>query len=607
MKTFVIVLLTVSFIWTACSGSSQNAKSMKNSELASDSAAGKKLIIYQMMVRLFGNKNNNNKYYGSLEENGTGKFEDITVKALQELKNLGISHVWYTGVLEHATMTDYSSFGIKADDPDIVKGRAGSPYAIKDYYDVDPDLAVDVRNRMAEFESLVQRTHQQGLKLIIDFVPNHVARTYNSDARPEGVVDFGEKDDKTRAFDVKNDFYYIPGKAFVVPKGTNPGGEGFTSRRKDGKFDENPAKATGNNVFLAAPKLDDWFETIKLNYGVDYQKGEKKHFNPVPPVWAKMRDILLFWAAKDVDGFRCDVAEMVPVEFWSWVIPQIKKVKPKIIFIAEAYNPNVYKQYLTVGKFDYLYDKVGLYDAVKKLIKNDRHADVKDISRVCNQESRDFPDNMLRFLENHDEERIASAAFAGDPWYAVPGMVLSATLSGGPVMIYFGQEVGEPGKGKEGFGGEDNRTTIFDYWGVPEHQKWMNGGAFDGALLSEDQKKLRVFYSRLLNLAARQEALTSGKFYELGTNQKGFSKRMYAFVRFTEAERLVVIVNFERKKGLKTNIVIPSDLLSQLKLAGESAVRVIDLLNGRSASVAKVADGIPVNVPPRGAAILKLE
>ena len=68
-------------------------------------------------------------------------------------------------------MTDYRAFGIERDDPDVVKGRAGSPYAIKDYYDIDPDLAVDVNHRMAEFESLVDRTHQHGMKVIIDFVP----------------------------------------------------------------------------------------------------------------------------------------------------------------------------------------------------------------------------------------------------------------------------------------------------------------------------------------------------------------------------------------------------------------------------------------------------
>src|ERR1700749_4967226 len=121
---------------------------------------------------------------------------------------MGFTHVWFTGVIEHATMTDYSQYGIKADDPDIVKGRAGSPYAIKDYYDVDPDLAVDVKNRMAEYQALIDRTHANHLKVIMDLVPNHVARTYGSDAKPAGVRDFGQDDDQSQAFSAKNDFYY---------------------------------------------------------------------------------------------------------------------------------------------------------------------------------------------------------------------------------------------------------------------------------------------------------------------------------------------------------------------------------------------------------------
>ncbi|HSU51797.1 MAG TPA: alpha-amylase family glycosyl hydrolase, partial [Segetibacter sp.] len=361
-----------------------NAKSQKlvsNKMIADqtteETIVDNKLIIYQMMVRLFGNKNTTNKFYGSKEENGVGKFNDITDKALDELKKLGISHVWYTGVIEHATMTDYTAFGIKYDDPDIVKGKAGSPYAVKDYYDVDPDLAVDVKNRMEEYKALIKRTHAHGLKVIMDFVPNHVARTYNSDAKPAGVQDFGENDDKTKAFSPLNDFYYIPSQPFIVPQDVDAGGPDFHHPMKDRKFDENPAKATGNDVFAAKPGINDWFETIKLNYGVDYQGNRKTYFNPIPPVWAKMRDILIYWAKKNVDGFRCDVAEMVPVEFWNWVIPQVKKVNQKIIFIGEAYDPKKYSNYLTEGQFDFLYDKVGLYDALKRLIKDEPNADVK--------------------------------------------------------------------------------------------------------------------------------------------------------------------------------------------------------------------------------------
>ncbi|PRY55425.1 glycosidase [Arcticibacter pallidicorallinus] len=601
MKVHFLIALIASIVWISCGNRAKKSASTTTDSINTAHKSSDKINIYQMMVRLFGNKTTTNKLYGSKDENGVGKFNDISDRALEELKKMSITHVWYTGIIEHATMTDYSAQGILVDDPDIVKGRAGSPYAIRDYYDVAPDLAVDVKNRMAEFESLVERTHKHGLKVIIDFVPNHVARTYNSDAKPAGVKDFGETDDVTKAFSPVNDFYYIPGKAFVVPSGTDAGGKNFKSPLKDLRFNENPAKATGNNVFSAKPSLGDWSETIKLNYGVDYQNKEKTYFDPIPPVWVKMKDILVFWAGKKVDGFRCDMAEMVPVEFWNWVIPQIKEVNPEIIFIAEIYNPKQYEKYIRQGKFDYLYDKVGLYDGIKRLIRNEPKADVQDISHVVNVESKGFSSKMLRFLENHDEERIASSGFAGDPAFAKPGMVISATLSGGPVMIYFGQEVAEPGKGIEGFGGDDNRTTIFDYWGVPEHQKWMNNGAFDGVKLSQEQHELRKFYSDLLRISKDTEAIANGEIMEL-TKQPQFNNRMYAFVRYTGKERVLVVANFDRSKTLKTHINLPEKLLKGVK---KGQIEIQDLLKRESFSVDPASGGIPVDLGPSDALVYK--
>lgn len=598
MKAIQKVIICVFLAANVLSGCAQRKINMQDTD--SKKVQNNKLVIYQMMVRLFGNKNTTNKTYGSLEQNGVGKFNDISDKALIELKKLGISHVWYTGVLEQATMTDYSKYGIKVDDPDIVKGRAGSPYAIKDYYDVSPDLAVDVKHRISEFESLISRTHHQGLKVLMDFVPNHVARTYNSDAKPAGVIDFGANDNVHVAFDPHNDFYYVPGKPFVVPVGTNAGGDFFQSPLKDNQFAENPAKATGNNVFSEAPTLNDWSETIKLNYGVDYLNGEKHYFEPMPPVWIKMKDILTFWARKNVDGFRCDMSEMVPIEFWNWVIPEVKKVNPDIVFIAEAYNPKLYEKFLTAGKFDYLYDKVGLYDGLKRLIRNEDHADVKDISYVVNHESVGFSNKMLRFLENHDEERIASEGFAKDPKYALPAMVVSATLSGGPVMIYFGQEVGEPGKGIEGFGSSDNRTSIFDYWGVPEHQKWMNDGRFDGGKLSDDQRSLREYYTKLLNFSANNEAIRRGEFAEL--KNPSMNNRMYAFVRYTDHERVLVVANFDRTQTLDTHLILPESINKQI---GPNAVNYQELISNQTQTINSIENGIPVVVSPSSAVILK--
>lgn len=600
MKAFCSLFIAVFLIIASC-----KVRNTQQLDVRSNLLKNQKLVIYQLLPRLFGNQNSTNKFYGTKEENGVGKFNDINDKALQSLKELGISHIWFTGIIEHATMTDYTAFGIKNDDPDVVKGIAGSPYAIKDYYDVDPDLAVDVKNRIAEFENLVKRTHNNGLKVIIDFIPNHVSRTYQSDAKPAGVKDFGEDDDRTKAFSATNDFYYIPSQRMIVPAGYVAGSATYSSKLKDGFFEENPAKVTGNNVFKADPSLDDWFETIKLNYGLDLQNS-KNYFEPMPPVWIKTRDILIYWARKGVDGFRCDVAEFAPVEFWSWVIPEVKKVNPNMLFIAEAYDPKKYETFINTGKFDFLYDKVGLYDGLKRLIKDEANADVKDIQQVVSKESVNIPNHMLRFLENHDEERIASKGFAKDPKYAKAAMVVSATLSGGPVMIYMGQEVGEPGAGIEGFGGDDSRTTIFDYWGVPNHQKWMNKGAFDGGLLNVQEKELRSFYQKLLNFSGANEAVKYGAFIPLNSmteNQNVFNKKVYAYVRYTQKERVLVIANFDRTVTFNQKIKLPAEILMQFDDAIKN-VNLKDVLNGKVSEAKNINQGLDVLVKPTEAIII---
>ncbi|WP_223648451.1 alpha-amylase family glycosyl hydrolase [Hymenobacter psoromatis] len=562
-----------------------------------------KLVIYQLLPRLFGNKVALNKPYGTITENGCGKFDDINDLALTKIKELGASHVWYTGVLEHATMTSYPQAGLPADDADVVKGRAGSPYAVKDYYDVDPDLAVNKKNRLEEFQALVKRTHDHGLKVIIDFIPNHVARSYHSDAKPAGVVDLGAQDDKAKAFAPNNNFYYLPGQHFVVPAGYNPLGE-LKGPGEDGKYNEFPAKATGNDVFSAAPTVDDWFETIKLNYGVDYQHGRQLYFEPIPDTWRKMRDILVYWAEKDVDGFRCDVAEMVPVEFWAYVIPEIKKVKPGILFLGEAYTPKEYNTYLTKGHFDFLYDKVGLYDGLRRLMRQEGTTD--DITHVWKTESRGFGSHMLRFLENHDEQRIASPEFAGDPRRAIPAMTVSATLSSGPVMLYMGQEVGEPAAGSEGFSGADGRTTIFDYWGVPQWQKWLNQGKMDGGKLSEDQQKLRDFYKRLLMLAGSSEAIRRGQFYELqdanNLSKEYDQQKVYAFLRYTKGQQVLVVVNFSDTKTYRPTLLIPSEVMQRVGLDPQRVYTYRDLLGGGEAR-----PGLNLTLEPLAALVLEIK
>ncbi len=561
-----------------------------------------KLIIYQVFTRLFGNRNSTNKPWGTRAENGVGKFNDITDKALSELKKFGVSHVWYTGIIEHALMTDYSADGIRKDNPMVVKGRAGSPYAIKDYFDVDPDLAVDVKKRMQEFEALLKRTHANGLKGIIDFIPNHLAREYHSDAKPAGIVDMGQQDDKTKSFDPQNNFYYLPNEPFQVPDGVS-----LPPDISAVPYIENPAKATGNDVFTAKPSVDDWYETVKLNYGVDYQHNLEKHFDPIPSTWLNMRDILLFWAKKGVDGFRCDMAEMVPVEFWGWAIPQVKTANPSVVFIAEIYNPKQYKNYVQTGKFDYLYDKVGLYDALRRLMEG--KGTTADITNVWKNESGDISEHMLRFLENHDEQRIASRFFASDPWAAVPAMTLAATLHTGPLMLYFGQELGVNPTKAEGFQGDDGRTTIFDYWGVPEYQAWTNGGKFDGGKLTDNQRRLRQFYQQLNQLVGSSDAIRTGDFYDLqaaNATSTGYDQtRVFSYLRYSNKQKLLIICNFDKKKPAKTSVKIPAEAWQKMKLNASQSHSFADIFRTVTKRTGK--GSVSVELPPLGVLVLQIK
>jgi glycosidase len=512
-----------------------------------------KLVIYQIFTRLFSNQNNTNKFFGNIEENGTGKFNDINKNALKSIKKLGVSHIWFTGVIEHATMTDYTQFGIQKDNPQVVKGKAGSPYAIKDYYDVDPDLAVDVKNRMAEYEALVKRSHEVGLKVIIDFIPNHLAREYHSDAKPDGIIDFGADDDNSKVFDPNNNFYYLPNSSFKVPE------EWISPIKADTDYQESPAKVTGNDVFSATPTINDWFETIKLNYGVDYQSNRKTHFTSTPDTWIKMREVLLFWAEKGVDAFRCDMAQMVPVEFWEWVTIEVKKKYPEVIFIAEIYETDKYRDYIFKGGFDYLYDKVGLYDALRKLMEG--HGNANDITAVWQNESGDYAKHMLRFLENHDEQRITSKEFAGDAEIGLPAMALSAYLHDGPLMLYYGQEIGLKPNGAEGFQSDDGRTTIFDYWGLDEMIAWNNEGKWNTSKLTSQQKKLRKSYQEINEFATNNKAITNGKFFDLQyinkENEAYNDMKVYSFLRYAKGQKLLFVFNFDLTQKQRFDLVIP--------------------------------------------------
>ncbi len=547
-----------------------------------------KIILYQVFTRLYGNRTTTRKEGGTIEENGCGKMNDFTPSTLKRIREMGVSHIWYTGIIRHATQTDYSAFGIPRQHPAVVKGRAGSPYAITDYYDVDPDLAVDVNKRMQEFEQLIERTHKAGMKVIIDFVPNHVARQYNSICKPEGVKDLGEDDNPQLGFDPQNNFYYCPGERFTPYFDLYHG--------EVEPYIEEPAKATGNDCFSNAPGINDWYETVKLNYGLDYYAGRVGHFSPIPDTWDKMTDILFFWARKGVDGFRCDMAEMVPTPFWSWVTDKLKFAHPDLVFIGEVYNPTEYRNYLGAG-FDYLYDKVGMYDTIRDVIRGNlsTHA----ITSAW-QQTDDIRNHMLYFLENHDEQRIASSFFAGSARKGVPGLVVSALLQQNPLMIYAGQEYGEKGMDKEGFSGHDGRTTIFDYWNIDTLTRAAT------RKLTKDEKALYATYQKVLNIAATEKTVVEGVCFDL-MYVNGDSQRQYAFLRKAGNDVLLVVANFD-ESATTMDVTIPAHAFDYLKLKERKNVTAVDLLTGKEIKRQIRRDCyVSVDLEPLGAVILKFK
>ena len=542
-----------------------------------------KAIIYQIFTRLFGNTNTTRKHNGTLTDNGCGKLNAFTPAVLRRIKELGATHVWYTGVIRHATTTDYTRYGIPRQHPAVVKGNAGSPYAITDYYDIDPDLATNVEKRMNEFESLVKRTHKAGLKMIIDFVPNHVARQYKSTAKPKGIADFGENDNTGMQFSPQNNFYYCPEQSFAADIDLYHG--------EELPYEEFPAKATGNDCFGNRPGRNDWYETVKLNYGVDYcdAGGVSTHFSPTPDTWKKMLDILLFWAGKGVDAFRCDMAEMVPSAFWQWVTTEVRKKHHNVKFIGEVYNPGRYREYINAG-FDYLYDKVGMYDSVRGVVCGHRSA--TDITRQW-QTNDDIADHMLYFLENHDEQRIASDFFAGDARKGIPALMTSALMRTNPFMLYAGQEYGERGMDEEGFSGRDGRTTIFDYWSVNS----LIHGYSSRRQLTKEEKSIEATYKKVLNTATNEKAVTEGKFFDLmyvnPTSADFNADRQYVFLRSNEDDLMIVLANFSDENS-DCKINIPQHAFNYLNLK-QGIMEGTDLLNGEKIAIT-LSDTDPLNL-----------
>ena len=604
----------------------------KNKNIISEMKVKKdrnKDVVYQVFTRLFGNTNTNNKPWGTLNENGVGKFNDFSDKALKEIKDLGVTYIWYTGVPHHTVITDYTKYGISNDDPDIVKGRAGSPYAVKDYYNVNPDLAENPEKRLEEFDALIERTHEAGLKLLIDIVPNHVARNYEGKTNPIGIVDFGAKDDTSVVYQINNNFYYNPSESFKVPKwkdGYLPlGGESHPSA--DGKFEEFPTKWTGNGSRLSQPNMDSWYETVKINYGIT-PDGKKefdelpagfdnedftKHFEfwqdkTIPDSWIKFKDIALYWLEKGVDGFRFDMAEMVPVEFWSYMNSAIKMKNPEAFILAEVYQPHLYRDYIRKGKMDYLYDKVQLYDTIKHIMQG--HGWTDNIPPI-QDELKDIEHHMLHFLENHDEQRIASPEFAGSAEKGKPAMVVSATISSSPTMIYFGQEMGEPGAENAGFG-KPSRTSIFDYIGVPHLQRWVNNKQFDNGQSSNQEKELREFYKRLLNFTINSQALM-GNYQDLHAynrqHTENYNHKVLSFTRWNSSEKLIIVSNFDAENSYEFELKIPKEIVNKWNLEKDE-YSVMDQLYKKFESRLKLNENgasIFVKMEPLESHILKIK
>ena len=513
-----------------------------------------KVIIYQMLPRLWGNIGGENIKNGTLKDNGCGKFSSIDTISLEYLRSLGVSHVWYTGIIRHATAED--SDGCTPSSADWVKGRAGSPYSITDYYDVNPYLADEPENRMEEFHKLVERTHAAGLKVIIDFVPNHVARDYGRFAAahpaPTGMAALGESDDKSVHWKDSNDFFYYPGIPLALPI-------------QNQTYMEMPAMASGNS-YTSSPGVNDWYDTIKLNYCDSHTE-----------TWEKMYDIVNFWAGQGVDGFRCDMVELVPQAFFKWLISRIKKGRPNLLFVAEVYQKTLYSKYIREIGFDLLYDKSGIYYTLRAIVEKnakDSGVPVEDWQSAKRitwnwQSLGDLQPYMLNFLENHDEQRFASDFFGCDARNSYAALYTALYMNNAPFMLYAGEEVGERGMDNEGFSGRDGRTSIFDWWApssLTRLYKYIHG---EKKALTPEEETMLDTYRKALKFAAEDNAVSKGTFYDLcycNYASDGFNPdRHFAFLRDFEDETLLIVCNFS-KNDADMKISIPEHAFNWMKM-----------------------------------------
>jgi glycosidase len=531
----------------------------------------KKLSVYQLFVRLFSADNNT--------KSGVGTFYKITNVVLDEITSFGFNAVWLMGVIDHANPD--------ADDVDIIKGSAGSPYAIRDYYAVSPYLGT-----LSDFENLVKRIHNKGMAVIIDLVPNHVARSYAISLEDKKELQFGN-DDYTETYCKNNGYFYLS-QPFEVPVNDE---SSYLSTGGDDFFPEDPAKVTGNNITSPAPSINDWYETVKLNYGYEFQNGSK-HYPPhetgMPSTWKKMEDIIAYWINLGVDGFRTDMSHMVPPEFWQYAINKSRKIFPGTIFIAEAYpgDPAQVEGYshqkLFDAGFNYVYDDPA-YDWIVDLNRNIENpenpwwASGYDNMLTENSFSADYVDNgyqFIRYTENHDEVRSATDAFnhsGGDNLKLAKNAAAVLFALPGAFLFYNGQEVGENAVGAEGFGGDDDRTTIFDFWQMPEMEKYYNNGLMNGASLADSQAALLAYYKKMISFTdvpafSATHSNVFKTYYPIFAPNFDDDHYFIGFVRISGNSKYVILANMDKFTDRGVTFVLTGEVLTALEISNDATV-----------------------------------
>jgi glycosidase len=301
-----------------------------------------------------------------------------------------------------------------------------------------------------------------------------------------------------------------------------------------------------------------------------------------------MLDIVKFWASMGVDGFRCDMVELVPASFMKWLIAEVKKEYPSVIFIAEVYKKDLYIEYVRGVGFDFLYDKSGLYDTLRSVVEKnvDDNGMPVDLWQSAIGITRswqflgDLQPYMLNFLENHDEQRFGSDFFGRDAKNTFAPLYVSLFLNTAPFMIYFGEEVGERGMEEEGFSGRDGRTTIFDWWSVSSVRRLrkvieskaymsMDVKTLVKAGMKKEEAEVFVKFAEATRLASSDLAVTKGTTYDLcycNFSSDGFDKnRHFAFLRDYEDHTILFVCNFSNREA-DIKLTIPTHAFEWMEI-----------------------------------------